>query len=252
MNRMETLLNKIERRLGTKVLNLPEEYNKNVWANEVIANDTLDTFSRFFPFSMKYMLNPNTPKKNGYYILDLDSIAPGVEMIGVSDIDWETFASDGLYQGNRYGIFDYLNYQYSAEDVALLQGRADLASMFNNQIMCDFKEPNMVRIYNTVGGDITVGIRNIPINILLKHSKNLMTIPQTMMETFEQLAEADVAGFLYQSLKFYEDTETAYANLNLRLSDWQDIYNRREDIVQKLEEAHVSAANKYMPLIITV
>jgi hypothetical protein len=252
MNRMEKLLDKLERRLKPKVLVLPEELGKDAWANEVIANETLDTFSRFFPNAMPYMLNANTPKKNGYYILDTDRFAPGVEIIGVADINWDTFSTDGLWQGNQYGMFDYLNYQYSAEDVALMQGKADLTSLFNNQIMCDFKEPNMVRVYNTVGGDISIGIRNIPIMVLMKHAKNLMTIPQTMMETFEALAECDVAGFLYQNFKYFDNTETAYANLNLMVSEWQDKYNQRDDIVQKLDDAHVSAANKNMPMIITV
>ena len=124
--------------------------------------------------------------------------------------------------------------------------------MFNNQIMCDFKEPNMVRIFNTVGADISIGIHNIPIMVLLKHAKNLMTIPQTMMETFEELAEADVAGFLYEGLKYYDGFETPYANFDLKLSEWQDKFNQRSDIVQKLDEAHVSAANKNQPIMFTV
>ena len=45
MNKMSKLLDKIERRLGTKMLNLPEELSKDSWANEVIANETLDSSS---------------------------------------------------------------------------------------------------------------------------------------------------------------------------------------------------------------
>ena len=43
-NKMNLLLNKIERRLGTKMLNLPDNLSKDVWAEEVISNETLDTF----------------------------------------------------------------------------------------------------------------------------------------------------------------------------------------------------------------
>jgi len=46
--KMTRLLNKIERRLGTKMLNLPEHLTKDQWA-EVIREDTLVTFSRYFP-----------------------------------------------------------------------------------------------------------------------------------------------------------------------------------------------------------
>ena len=252
MNRMESLLNKLERRLGTKILNLPAEFSKDTWADEVIANETLDTFSRFFPNAMPYMLNASTPRRNGWFLLDIDKMTPGVEIIGVSDINWETFFTDGLWQGNRYGMFDYMHYQYGVDDVAFMQGRADLVSMFNNQIMCEFREPNMVRVFNTVGADISIGIHNIPIMVLLKHAKNLMTIPQTMMEDFEQLAEADVAGYLYEGLKYFDNFETPYANFDLKISEWQDKYNQRADIVQKLDDAHVSAANKHQPIMFTV
>ena len=48
-NRMNKLLDKLERRLGTRQLNLPDYLQKNKWAEDVIQNETLDTFSRFFP-----------------------------------------------------------------------------------------------------------------------------------------------------------------------------------------------------------
>ena len=39
-NRMTALLNKIERRLGTRALNLPDYLTKDKWATEVIENET--------------------------------------------------------------------------------------------------------------------------------------------------------------------------------------------------------------------
>jgi hypothetical protein len=77
-----------------------------------------------------------------------------------------------------------------------------------------------------------------------------MTIEPTKMETFEQLAEADVANFLYQNLKYYEGLETVYASIDMKLSDLQDKASKRDDIVSKLEESYVSASNKNQPLMI--
>ena len=65
-NKMNLLLNKIERRLGTKMLHLPDHLSKDVWAEEVIANETLDTFSRYFPNSMKIYLDCSQKKKGDY------------------------------------------------------------------------------------------------------------------------------------------------------------------------------------------
>ena len=73
-----------------------------------------------------------------------------------------------------------------------------------------------------------------------------------MMETFEKLAEADVARFLYENLKYYDGLETVHATIDLKMSDLENKASTRDDIVEKLDEAHVSAANKYQPLIFAV
>ena len=64
--------------------------------------------------------------------------------------------------------------------------------------------------------------------------------------------EADVAKYLYENLKYYDGLETVYANMDLKLSDLENEAGKRDDIVEKLEEAHVSAANPNQPLILCV
>ena len=79
-----------------------------------------------------------------------------------------------------------------------------------------------------------------------------MTISPTMMETFEKLAQSDVATMLYQQLKFYDGAETVFANLDLKLDDLRNWAEKREDIIRELDEAHVSTANEFSSLIMTV
>ena len=252
-NKMNNLLNKIERRLGVSQLNLPDYLSKDKWGTEVIANETLDTFSRYFPNSMKIKLDLSQKNIDGYYLLD-EYISDNVEIIGVRDIDWALFSRDslGIQQAQGYGIYDFMTNNFGMDDIALAQMRADHMSLFNNQIFVEYKPPNMIKLSTVSGADITRGMKSFPIELLIKHAPNLMTIPPTMMEIFEELAEADVANFLYQNLKYYDGLETVYANIDLKLSDLQDIASKRDDIVQRLDEAHVSAANTHQPLMFTV
>lgn len=252
-NRMNALLNKLERRLGTKPLNLPEDLSKDKWADEVIACETLDTFSRYFPNSMHIVLDLSQRKRDGYYLLD-EYVPDNIEILGVRDIDWSLFSRDSLrlQEAQGYGVYDFMTNNYGMDDIALLQMRADQMSMFNNQIFVDYKPPNMVKISTITGADITRGMKSFPIEIFIKHAPNLMTIPPTMMETFEELAEADVASFLYQNLKYYDGLETVYANIDIKISDFESKASKREDIVQRLDEMHVSAANSHQPLMFTV
>ena len=252
-NKMNNLLNKIERRLGTRQLNLPDYLSKDKWAEEVISNETLDTFSRYFPNSIHIVLDLSQRNKEGYYLLD-NYVPDSVEIIGVRDIDWALFSRDSLrlQEAQGYGTYDFMTNNYGMDDIALLQMRADHMSLFNNQIFVEYKPPNMIKLTTVTGTDVTRGMQSFPIELLIKHANNLMTIPPTMMETFEALAEADVANFLYENLKYYDGLETVYANIDMKISDLENKSSRREEIVQKLEESYVSAANAHQPLMFTV
>lgn len=253
MNKMNALLNKIERRLGTKQLNLPDDICKSVWAEEVIANETLDTFSRYFPNSMHIQISLAQRRRDGYYLID-EYVPEGVEVIGVRDIDWSLFSRDSLrlQEAQGYGTYDFMTNNYGLDDIALLQMRADHMSLFNNQIFVEYRPPNMVKISTVTGADITRGMNSFPLEIFIKHAPNLMTIPPSMMEIFEELAEADVAKFLYENLKYYEGLETVFANIDIKIGDLESKASKRDEIIERLDDAHVSAANAHQPLIFTV
>ena len=252
-NKMTALLDKIERRLGTKPLNLPDYLQKDKWAEEVIANETLDTFSRYFPNAVNIRLDKSMRTKDGYYLID-EPFGDNVEILGIRDINWQQFSQTTTrrHDAYGYGYYDFLANNYGMDDIALLQARADQMSLFNNNIFVDFEAPNRVRFVTVTGSDITMPMDNVPVTVLVKHALNLKTIPPTMMETFEKLAEADVARFLYENLKYYDGLETVHATIDLKMSDLENKASTRDDIVEKLDEAHVSAANKYQPLIFAV
>jgi hypothetical protein len=100
--------------------------------------------------------------------------------------------------------------------------------------------------------DLSHGLQNVPVQVLCVHSPSLCTISPTMMGVFEDLATADVAAWLYEELKYYESLETVYVNIDLKLSDLQDKANRRQDVLERLENAQISGAQSNMPIIMTV
>lgn len=252
-NKMSRLLDKIERRLGTKMLNLPENLSKDVWANEVIAQDTLDTFSRYFPNELTVIIDRSMALGKGWYLID--SVVPdGVDILGLKDINWPSLSQNALaqHEAQGYGIYSVLPTDYSYDDIAAIQMRADLTSIFINQIFIKYVPPNKIRLTSVYDTDVSRAFKSFPVTLFIKHATNLMTIPPTMMETFENLSQADVAKFLYENLKYFDGLETVYANMDLKLSDLENEAGKRDDIVEKLEEAHVSAANPNQPLILCV
>ena len=72
------------------------------------------------------------------------------------------------------------------------------------------------------------------------------------MNIFEDLAKADIANFLYMNLRYYDGLETAYVNLDLKLSELQSEADKREGIIDVLKESAVSLANDEICAIWTV
>jgi hypothetical protein len=256
MNKMNLLLDKIERRLGTKPLApvLPEDIKKDKWATEFIAKDTIPTFSRFFPHMVRIVIDADpSKKKDGWYIID-NNLVGGAEILGVKDIAWDVYGNNGLAQQSGIGMYDYLGAynNYSMDDVMLLQARADLTSVFNNSIFVEFRYPNMVKLTSVTNGDVTGGLRQIPLDVFVNHPLNLMTIPPTQMETFERLATDDVANNLLGYLQHYDGLETIFANVDLKLSRLEQYANDRDECVRYLDDCHVNPANENQPIMYCV
>ena len=254
-NQMGRLLQKIENRLGVKPLNLPDDIAKDKWADDVIIPDTLVTFSRYFPRQYKYAIDPKThPKKNGYYLIDEKTIGEGVEVIGIRDLSWQDFTQDSLtyHQNMGLGVYDFIQSGFSISDIPMAQMRADQMSLFNNGIYPVFEPPNMVRLESVTSRDVTPGLGRFHLLIFLTHRPDLTTIIPTQMETFEKLAQADIALYLHRYLEHYDGLSTVYADIDLKLAQLENEASKRDDIISKIEESYVSAANQNQPVMIMV
>lgn len=241
-NRMTKLLNKIERRLGTILLNLPESVGKNYWPT-IIEEDTMPVFSRFFPYQIITVID-HTCEKDGFYFIDKD-LPEGSIILGVKDVDWEAYRCN-----NGYDRYNFLS-MYGADEVALTQVSADYMSLFNLGIYIEFLPPNKIKLV-TVNGAAVTRFRSFPLAVFIQHPMNLMTISPTMMNKFEDLCTSDVAVFLYQQLKHFDDTETSFMTLSLKLETIQEWAGKRDDIIRELDEAHTTTANENQILIMTV
>ena len=190
-NDMTRLLNKIERRLGTRQLQLPKELSKPEWVN-VINEETLETFSRYFPHALKVEINEIATKKGEYWIIDEDKIGPGVKILGVKDIAWDEPKNSAIFGAYGYGITDWYVQPMDLESIVGLQNAADNISMYNNGIYLDFEYPNKIALKSSFNIDVTKQWNSFYLWIFVKHI-NLQTIAPTKMEIFERLAIADVA-----------------------------------------------------------
>lgn len=253
MNKMTNLINKIERRLGTNVINLPKELAKEQWAS-IIEQDTIPTFSRYLPNAIKVLVDTKKTDAEGYSWVDTN-LPDSIKILGIRDIDWHAFGTinGGARTPAGFGIYDMFSSQYGLDEIGLLQMNADISSFYNTTIYPEFKYPNKVRFLTAAGtAAINFQYDSVPLTLLIEHSTDLSSIAPTKMEIFENLATADVASFLYENLKYFDNLETVFANIDIKIDSLKDRADKREEIVNELKDGYVSAANANQPLMYTV
>lgn len=258
-NNMGELLDKIEIDLGTDAYNLPDNLSKDNWP-KIIKIKTLTSFSRLFPNMINIVVDTTKDKKDedGYFIIDEDKINGDVKVLGIGDIPWDdpSCLGDGSPYSDSmtgYGIYDMYPAQFGMEDLIDINMIADASSLVNRGIYPLVKQPNKVKLVatsNICGQDL--GVRRFKLNVYIMHNINLTTIPPTQMEIFEELATCDIANFLYNKLKFFDNLETVYATMDLHLQELQEIASQRRDILERLKDASHTADNKNMPMIMTL
>lgn len=247
------LLEVIDEALGLEEFGLPEHLERKYWMKPVKVR-TIPTFSRYFPHAIDYVLTPDKLYDAETWLID-EKLCESIHIIGCGDINWHTFSMNSSAAFNGGGIYtplDVLTDNFDVEDVMMQQMYADLASIFKNSMYPEFKEPNMIKMRGIVSANKFVIKQNIPIVLFVRHAENLMTIPDTKLETFNNLAIADVAGWLYNKLKRIPLGGTPYGEIELHLDDLKDAWLTRNDIIQEMKEAYVSPANRYQPLVVAI
>lgn len=254
-NDFTTLVNKLEWQLGLIPLtpHLPEQYGKDRWV-DIIKESSLVTFSRYYPFKIKYRVNNETTVKKGNIYYLKDEYVGNAKILGIGDIDWGDFGNDNLSlsQVGPYGYYSpsyYGAFPATIDQMIGFKLGADLASNYNTGIYIEYHDPNAFEVKGV--GNLNINLESFIIDVLVQHD-NLSTISPTKMETFEKLAKADVAMFLYQNLKYYDGLETVFAQVDMKLSELQDEANKRDQVIETLENSYVSASNDAIPYILTV
>lgn len=258
-NDMTALLKKISRRLGMTALepHLPKEMQLSGWA-KVIEEDTMVTFSRYFPNRLKMIINDETTykkKEHGltwYYIKD--EVLQGTKLLGVMDIDWidNTAANASLGATSLGGGYYYPSFacpEATLESILALQLNADMSSLYNRGVYIDYEYPNRFCVRGLANTDYD--LKSFVVILLVQH-RDISTISPTKMEIFERLAQADIARSLYMNLRYYDNLETAYLNIDLKLSELQEEAGKRDQVIEELQNSYVTPANDNIPYLWTV
>lgn len=227
------IMKRVINELGLDTLGL-HEYYPDIYDN--LKENTLHTFSQFFPYTYNVSLglnqqiayNDNTGART-YRISD-----PFLDALRTTILGVEEFGGDDIF-GDYYRHTDYDVYD------AMLGAQASNIASLGNYSYKSFKfiPPNKVvaRGYGYVDYDVTIKIPN----------PNFGTLPDSVSIPFIKLARLDTQALLYPKLKHHENIETMDGNVDLKISDWADALDRRDDLIAEFRTTGFPNSAGYAP-----
>lgn len=233
MKQMSELLESIKMDLGIYGLSLPIE-NVDEQLMNVIRLRTIKTFSQYFPYVMDVSVNltklETAPDTNNYdrrvYLLP-QSVAGNQRIISIHNVSQKPVGM-GYGPPSSFGACPS-----SIENFILAQAQVNLASSMAPPQTFEYIQPNKLIMYNQF-----MYASDVILRIAYEHYENLATIPYTAWESFESLALLDVKRFLYGIMKHYTEIQTAHGTINLKIDDWQNAEQERQELVTQWRQNH--------------
>ena len=223
-----TLLRYIKRKLGASHFDIPLD-DKEIM--EVCLDESLYTFSKYYPFmyplalSPKDALNDDTTEKNRCkYYLKTD----GLEIMGVAKM----YRGEGYINGGLYPRFN-------SDNIFEMQMNADLGSAVEIPDTFIFIPPNIIETYPKY-----VGNQDLMVVCKCVHPSHLGTIPLSLRDQFFRLCELDVKISIYQILKNYDQLNTAYGTIDLKLQDYENAEDQRRELLEQWDANFLREPNR--------
>ena len=230
------LMRLIKSRLGIYTVRLPLT-DKDLY-DAVIIDATLPQFSIFCPHRHMQIINTDISQIPDDELMNNNTYSPANLLIRIPN----PFGYRKILGVNRIGPYISLSGMTMSssyetmeayQDLAIGQSIANLASTMMPPKTFEFLPPDKVRLYNNFSFTTLVEAE-----VFYYHHNELHTIPDTARDSFFKLALLDMKVFLYNNLKIYNEMETAFGKLNLKVDDWSNAEQERSDLIQKWEDTY--------------
>lgn len=114
--------------------------------------------------------------------------------------------------------------------VASMQAIAAISKNFTHALTWDFKQPDILVLYNGWTGGV------YEVELLLDHDPTLSTIDPGAEDFFLQMAEYDLGSYIYQKLKRVQSVDVGIGSIELKVDDLADYADKYRTLVQEASE----------------
>lgn len=229
---LSQLITRIKISCGIYALSLPLE-DPDLAITETIKNITLRTFSTYCPAieTLRFDLwdLERLEKKANHETYLLPDLFTEREILYIRDIRYDEATMRGI--GYWGGDIPILNGGIFGEAM-LSNASMRAANMIIPKLTFHYEHPRKVTLFNVLSS------QKLVFELALLHDKSLASITPTMEESFFSLAVLDVKSMLYETLKHYNEMQTAYGTINLKIDDWAQAADARKTLLDEWEAVY--------------
>ena len=228
------LIKQIKQHSGVYSIRLPLT-DEQIY-NDIIVDDTLYTFSSFYPKVYVLPANLNQLRVPNARESTTDAVSDIYELPNLSPLT-EGNSIHSIAKIIPFNSMGYESASYAYETIdafqalAISQGIANLSSLIEPPMTYQFLGGRRFRLNNG-----TYYRAHVIIYLEMNYNKELYDIPPGLRISFAQLAELDFRRTIYNNLKYWNELRTAAAEYNLRIEDWQNAEDQRDELLDHWTE----------------
>ena len=233
------VLKKAKRRLGTKMLNLPLDDDELL---EILYEDTIPTFSIYFPYEFQWKVNLGLCDIATQYCVESSGIKAyyidlpnNMNVIECASLDYMQNSMMNYYTPPT-GLMD----SYDIFNNQIMQGMYE--SMMSFPTLIEWKEPNIL----IVNEPSNLMYKDVVLRLYIEHSKDFSTIKFSYLDWLVKLYVLDLKIALYEILKYTDKQDTIIQQIDLKIENWADASDRRDQLLEEWDQIFLSHRNNYI------
>lgn len=228
---ISSLTTRLKLSLGIYSISLPIN-DLDDFILKILENVTLPVFSIYCPLEQIMHLNvknlellQKTENFESYLLPDFQQR----KLLSVKNVVYD---DSSLYSsGYSVGFIPYI-YNGLAQDLMVANAASNVISSMMPSLTFHFEAPRTITLYNCLSS------YSLVFTLLFEHDKSFASITPMSEESFYKLAELDVKQALYGTMKHYNDIQTAYGNINLKIDDWSNAADERKSLLTEWDEKY--------------
>lgn len=204
---------------------------------EIIRETVIPKFTESFPYKTIFCLYPDEDE------VDPDNF-PGLFKIVPKDAPIEKIYDCGMvYSGNDIAMGGYPRdlgrtvYGGSGGLGAVLYNQISInmmSMMQPQQLTCEYIQPNYVQLYPK--RRFFGATQLVCLELLLYHSDDLATIPNSYGNWFKTLSALEVKRTIYERYKDYEDDSVAGHSIRTKVQEYSGVEDKIDELLEKMSD----------------